>query len=232
MLRVRNEARWLSEVLGALKPVCERLFVMDDKSTDGTDEIARQCGATVMLSPFCGIDESRDKDWLLGHVQSECPAGTWVLCIDGDEVLDSACSLDVKGLAQNQMAFAYMFRIIYLWDRRDQMRVDGVYGKFSRPSMFRLRSGLTFKRTGAGGNLHCSSVPAYYIGKCAPSNVRLLHLGYLHREDRLRKFDWYRKVDPKNRAEDGYRHIVQGDVPEVPAAARLMHAGPLELRAI
>ena len=29
MLRVRNEARWIEEVLRAALPVCERIFVLD-----------------------------------------------------------------------------------------------------------------------------------------------------------------------------------------------------------
>jgi hypothetical protein len=33
-----------------------------------------------------------------------------------------------------------------------------------------------------------------------------------------------------NTLEDNYRHTVQGDIPEVPSDATLMHAGPLMLK--
>jgi hypothetical protein len=60
-------------------------------------------------------------------------------------------------------------------------------------------------------------------------NVRLYHLGYMCPEDRLRKYQWYNTIDPENESEDRYRHMVQGDIPEVPAHLKLKHAGPLRL---
>jgi hypothetical protein len=61
------------------------------------------------------------------------------------------------------------------------------------------------------------------------------------REDRIRKWEFYNSLDPTNRAEGydprfperrSYPHIVQGDIRQVPASARLIHAGPLELQAL
>jgi hypothetical protein len=59
-------------------------------------------------------------------------------------------------------------------------------------------------------------------------NARLLHYGYLHREDRIRKYEWYTQQDPDNQAEDFYRHTVIGDL--FPAEIRFRHGGPLKLR--
>ena len=229
MLRVKDEARWIADVLNALKPVCERIFVMDDHSADGTAQICRELGATVYDSPFGGFDEARDKDWLLRKIEESVPFGSWVLCIDGDEVLHPDDVEVTKRLAQCA-SDAYRFRILYLWDNRETVRVDGVYGRFSRPSMFRLRPNMTFRRTAANGNLHCSSVPAECVGRAEYAGVRLLHLGYMDRSDRLRKYDWYTKRDPGNQAEDGYRHMVVGDI--FPADSVFRYGGPLKLEAI
>jgi glycosyltransferase involved in cell wall biosynthesis len=233
MLRVKNEARWIAEVLDALKPCCERLFVMNNHSTDNTGDIARECGATVYDSPLTGpLNEAAEKDWLLRKVEAECPSGTSILCVDGDEVLEPSGPDKVRALAQSYNADAYQFRILYLWDDREHVRTDGVYGKFYRPSMFRLRPGLSFKRTGAHANFHCSSVPAQYIapGRCATSDVALLHLGYMDREDRIRKWKWYCSKDGANSVEDGYKHIVIGDV--FPADSVFKWAGPLKIEAL
>lgn len=234
MLRIRNEARWIAEVLNALQPICSRLFVMDDRSEDDTAAISAHCGATVWPSPFTTMDEARDKDWLLARITAETAPGTWILCVDGDEILEADGPEKIRQsiASTNGAAEAFALPILYLWDRRDQIRVDGVYGRFARPSLFRTNgSRLSYMRTG-GSNLHCASVPTRFIGRCRPCPAALLHLGYLYREDRVRKYEYYRRIDPGNRAEDGYRHMVQGDVPEIPASARLMHAGPLELRAL
>ena len=39
IMRVKNEARWIDRVLASILPLCERVLVMDDGSTDGTDEL-------------------------------------------------------------------------------------------------------------------------------------------------------------------------------------------------
>lgn len=100
-----------------------------------------------------------------------------------------------------------------------------------RPSLFRTARGLRFQTTTCGGNLHCSSIPQQLLRHSIRAEIKLHHLGYMHRADRLRKFEWYNRVDPNNTAEDCYRHVVQGDVPEVPADMKLRHAGPLTLKA-
>jgi hypothetical protein len=58
----------------------------------------------------------------------------------------------------------------------------------------------------------------------------LWHLGYNDLEDRVRKYAWYNQMDPNNQPEDCYRHMVQGDITEIPADAVLRHAGPLRLQ--
>lgn len=239
-LRVKNEARWIAEVLWSLT-WCNKIYVMDDHSDDGTAEIAKAAGAAVLHSPFTGLDEARDKGWLTQTIAEDQPHGTWVLMIDGDEVLERSGEETIwNSIVQNPAAEAFSLRVIYLWNSRGEMRVDGVYGRFCRPSLFRIGSkSLSFRQTKSEGHLHCSSVPLAYIGMCHPSPAALLHLGYLEREDRVRKWRYYNSIDPRNEAEGydrahpergSYPHIVQGDIPQVPADARLKHAGPLEIR--
>jgi hypothetical protein len=111
------------------------------------------------------------------------------------------------------------------------VRVDRWYREFRRPSLFRLTSrDLTFRRTDHGGNFHCSSAPAQLLSQITPIPVRLLHYGYLHRQDRVRKFLFYNAVDPHNILEDEYRHMVIGDL--YPADSAFRWAGPLQLEAL
>ena len=231
MLRVRNEARWIARVIESLLPLCERVYVMDDHSTDDTAAICAQFPAVRLFpSPFEGLNEARDKDWLLSLIQQGGGADI-VIAIDGDEVLEPGGQDKIRRAATK--GDAWSMQVLYLWDRDDQVRTDGVYSCMFRPSMFRL-SAVTrgFKRTpfGDGANLHCSSVPQSLLAKSIRTDIKLLHLGYRDREDRVRKYDYYNRIDPRNKSEDGYRHVVQGDIPEVPASAKLMHAGPLTLQ--
>lgn len=228
MLRVRNEARWIREVVESIQPVCWAAVVLDDHSEDETPEICESLGCNVFRSEFEGLDEARDKNFLLRKAIEMDPV--WILAIDGDEVLDSGSLSAVERACRDSATpTACSFRVRYLWDRRDQLRTDGIYGRFRRGSMFRAGRAVAFRQNGNGGNFHCGNVPACTGGEIVHLGVDLLHLGYLHRDDRIRKFRWYNERDPNNQAEDCYRHMVIGDMPEYPAGMRARWAGPLEL---
>lgn len=254
-LRIRNEARWIQRVIRSIAPICNRILVLDDFSEDATGDIcmAEGCGIFKHAVPWVETesgqvsDESagkqflldkaiegipyEDKHWIKGNVASPY----WILAIDGDEELVEEDRDLILQAVKTPGVNAWSLRIQYLWDRANQWRVDGVYGSFRRPSLFRLMNHeFRYQKTpwGNGANFHCSSIPQELIGHAHNSSARLLHWGYMHQEDRLRKYDWYNKVDPNNHAEDCYRHMIQGDVPAIPPDARLRWAGPLQLASI
>jgi hypothetical protein len=212
-LRVKNEAAFIQEVLASVLPLSERVLVFDDHSTDETRSICRRFGehVTVFESPFAGLDESRDKNYLLRKLIELRP--DWVLWIDGDEVLERSGADQLRGAAANGTGIAvFSLRVAYLWDRPDQVRVDGLFGRFRRPSFFRLQgqdsARVAFPVTGQGGNFHCGNVPGGLKGAVRDLDVRLKHYGYLEASKRQAKFTFYTSRDPNNATEDGYRHII------------------------
>jgi hypothetical protein len=233
MIRAKNEARWIERSVKSLLTVCSQVFVMDDGSADNTAELARLAGARVLASPFAtGPDESRDKSWMVEQIKATLTPD-WILCIDGDEELPPGSAEKIKAAARRNDIQCYEFGFYHLWDRPDQIRADRWYSNFVRRSMFRPVNGFTFRslyeNNGVHGGLHTGNGPRD-LPTAVLSGVRLIHWGYMNKEDRLRKYRWYNSIDPNNEIEDRYRHCVQGDVPEVPADAILKHAGPLELK--
>lgn len=275
MLRIRNEARWIAEVIESILPLCPHIFIMDDHSTDDTVAICRRFEQVlVFASPFEGLDEARDKNWLYDRVMEHC-CPEWILCIDGDEVLEKRGPAALKRICKEGSADAYRLKIIFLWNDRYTVRVDRIYDFFYRPSIFRpfyasplnpdevklsgefrwLSTPFGRVKAGEKPNLHCSSVPQRRIHAAPNIEVRLLHLGYMLREDRVKKLDYYTSIDWNDKAEDCYRHMTQGDhvrlkeLPRTqqlllggkisradveymltnPPEARLIHAGPIEL---
>jgi glycosyltransferase involved in cell wall biosynthesis len=231
MMRIRNEARWIARVIHAQLSIVDRILVFDDHSTDNTIEICESFEkATVLRSPFEGLDETRDKNYLIEQVEQIARAGDFILAIDGDEELaPGSCEEILKLVNRPAGPDCYRFQILYLWDRPDQIRVDRWYSDFRRPSLFRLHPGARFS-SGHGGGFHCGNVVgAKSVGNCG---VELLHWGYMNREDRIRKYYWYNSEDkqPVPAIEDGYKHMVVGDL--FPADSRFRWAGPLELRAL
>lgn len=227
MLRVKNEARWIECVLRSILPVCELIYVFDDHSDDGTQQICRSLGKVVLFeSPFDGLNETRDKNWLLEKVEET--GANWVLHIDGDEeVAPGGCQL-IRDLVESRTyPEAYRFQVLYLWNRPNQIRVDRWYADYRRGSLFHLRPGARFHSVNGGG-FHCGNVPEpVSLGDC---DVKLLHYGYMLREDRIYKYNWYNAPNkqPVPEIEDGYRHMILGDL--LPADTVTRWAGPLKLQ--
>jgi glycosyltransferase involved in cell wall biosynthesis len=217
-MRVKNEGAHIGEVIASVLPLCRLVFVLDDHSEDETAAICRRFGERVVLlpSPFAGLDEARDKNYLLQEVIKAGPE--WVLWIDGDEVLERSGPERLAAAARDGADVgSYWLRVAYVWDDPGRVRVDGIFGRFARPSFFRLRGQplprLHFAATGFGGNLHCGNVPQGVTGRQVELPVRLKHYGYMTREQRRAKYAWYTAIDPNNAAEDHYRHLA-----EVPGA--------------
>jgi len=231
LMRVKNEERWISRAIASLQRCCERVVVMDDESTDATVEIAHSLKADVLPSPFTTLDEARDKSWLVAQCYDRgwLRAGERVLMIDGDEELVEGDEARIHDALDRWPCAA--LRILYLWDDENHVRMDGVYGRFWRPSAW-IAEGREFDGfiglAANGSGFHCSNAPARIANRSMRTEARLLHYGYMHRADRIRKYEWYNSRDPGNQFEDCYRHTVIGDL--FPPQSRFVHAGPLEVR--
>ena len=230
LLRVRNDERYVGRAIDSFLPVCDQIVVLNDRSTDSTPEICASKERTIVLdSSFQDLNESRDKALLLEAALKMFPKTTHCVLFDSDELL---IQQDVPLLCEliATPGAAFSFHILYAWDREDQIRVDGVYGRFTRGSLFRPRLGDSFTATVNGGNFHCGSVPERVRNQVAPSSVRLIHLGYMNADDRMRKYKFYNEIDPNNQIEDCYAHCIQGDPGGCSAEERLKWAGPLEIK--
>ena len=234
MLRVKNESRWIERVIKSIKPLCNAgVFVLDDHSTDNTVELSEHAGARILKSKFTGINETRDKNYLLNHIMAmESP--DWILHIDGDEELEPAGIDTIRQAIDSNLATSYALQVLYLWNDEHTIRTDGIFGNFARASLFATRytSGVfnpTIHGQGTAANLHCTNVPADMTMSALPIPARLIHYGYIDRDMRLKKWDFYNTIDPDNVIEDRYRHAVTGDIPEVPATIKTKWAGPLML---
>lgn len=208
MLRVRNEEKYLERCLYSILPVCNRVFVMDDNSTDRTAEIINsfdKCSYLASPFPANDLNEARDKTWLLNHITNHVPSDEirpgsnyWVFQIDGDEELVEADQGKFTKSNLGSVLDHWSMQILYLWDSPSAVRWDGHYAKCYRPSIFRLiRPDMEFRNH--SGPLHPTSVPVSHISCEArlhePEPIRLLHYGYLEKEARDAKYKWYVERD-------------------------------------
>lgn len=82
LMPIRNEAPNLPRALAAVA-WADEVVVVDSHSTDGSPEIARATGATVVQFPFNGVWPKK-KNWALENVPFR---HEWVFILDADEVL-------------------------------------------------------------------------------------------------------------------------------------------------
>lgn len=234
MLRVKNESRWIERCVKSLV-FCDAVVLFDDHSTDDTARIA-QCARPdiiVVPSPFHGLAEARDKNYLLDHARDLSP--DWIVHLDGDEALTPGVA---RFLHDHEPDVDLVeCRFSYLWDSEDQVRTDGVYGKFFATRLFRYRPNCCFTSINRS-EFHCGSYPSkgYGCARRMRCEEPILHYGYFDAQLRAHKFAFYNEHDPGNASEDYYRHVTQGDPGGVPADWRqgieLRHAGPLRLESI
>lgn len=78
-LITKNAAHLLERTLLAVS-FADEIVIVDSKSTDGTQELAKRLGARVIERDFINYGEQKN------HAESHCQ-GPWILNLDADEVL-------------------------------------------------------------------------------------------------------------------------------------------------
>lgn len=215
MMRIKNEERWIAQVLEKASGIVDGFVILDDGSTDRTPQICKSFPNILHyeVQQENTVDEARDKNKLLKLALSYNPE--WILALDGDEVLEESSDEVIPALLASVPADVTVigFDFLYMWDSEDLYRYDGKYCGINHPRLFRVKGNgiepdtLTFKSTQHGSNFHCGSVPSNMPGRAFESDIRVKHYGYFEREQREHKKRFYVQHDPGQAAEGYYDHL-------------------------
>jgi len=85
ILRIKNEILVINKCLAKLSELVDEIIVLDNGSTDGTQNVYVNFPKITKILHTEGYDEGRDKVMLLDEARKTNP--DWILWIDGDEVL-------------------------------------------------------------------------------------------------------------------------------------------------
>jgi len=99
---VKNEAKNLARCLGPLSRFAERI-VVDSGSEDGTQEIARRHGATLLQFEWNGRYPKK-RNWTLANYSFSTD---WVLFLDADEVVSRAFCDEVEKVVRQGVHDGY-----------------------------------------------------------------------------------------------------------------------------
>ncbi|MFG6637670.1 glycosyltransferase family 2 protein [Sulfitobacter sp. 1A12126] len=96
VILTKNEKRHIARALGSVKAIADSCVVVDSGSTDGTVELARAAGATVLQNPW--INYATQMNWALDQLPDNTE---WVLRLDADETVSPALAAEIReGLAK------------------------------------------------------------------------------------------------------------------------------------
>lgn len=88
-----NEELHIRRCIERLRPLCERIVVIDSYSTDNTVEIARELGAEVFQNPFRSHADQFDWGMTQAAVTSD-----WTLRVDCDEYLEPEAQAEIRAV--------------------------------------------------------------------------------------------------------------------------------------
>lgn len=112
LIPTKNESRNLGRCLDALQGWAEEIVIVDSSSTDGTAELARSYGATVLTFRYGG-GWPKKRQWAL---DTHPWRHEWVLLLDADEILNDDVKQEIATAIQSGQHDGYWLRfcIVFL----------------------------------------------------------------------------------------------------------------------
>ena len=191
----RNEkSRYLPQVIANAKTFADEILLLDDNSTDGTAEFAKQQGCRVRsLSskhPMWGQESgARQRLWTWGA--EVAGKDGWLLIQDADQTLHGP----VKDYCQSTEVNAWAFVLYDLWDTERTYRCDGYWKGHTvpRPWLFRPSAvPVGYRPEWSSRGVHVGHAPANWPMVCGVApDVFWKHFSYLKPDDRKKKHQQY-----------------------------------------
>ena len=87
LMLVKNEEELIRDPLFQLLQICNKVYVIDDFSTDSTVEIVKKFGNTVVIQHALPEKFGEQRNWGLAQIQEDYD---WLIMLDGDELFHPA----------------------------------------------------------------------------------------------------------------------------------------------
>lgn len=178
-----NESRHIAEAVANARTL-GNVYVLDSLSTDGTQQIARDAGATVVEHPF--ENYSRQKNWGLENLPLK---GAWVFILDADEritpELRDALLAVARDPSREEVGF-FVNRINIIMGQT--VRFGGLYPSWNL--RFFRRGKARYEDRSVHEHMICDGATAYL-----PRKARMLHVRLETMSEYVRKHIRYADME-------------------------------------
>lgn len=194
---ISNERdRFLRSVLQAVRMWADCLVILDDGSTDGSDEIARA---------YADVFERNDtplfhEEWRLRSKLFDMAVATnpdYIGVLDADEWFEP-CIADELDAAMSSGAKVLGYKRYDMWGDLDHYRSDEFWNAHERLTVFAVRYDPALPQVWPRKNQHVGNFPDHWNLRTPvyALRARMAHLGWVRPEDQRSKYDRYRRLDP------------------------------------
>lgn len=200
---VRNAAMQLPGMLDSMASYCDQIYVVDDRSTDGTAEILR--AHTAVTNVFTVDPSLPDAPWylpecalldLLYRMADLCQPD-WIVLLSADERIEPSEKVRAQ-LSSSPMEIAgFQMHLVSAWNDPHYPHMVPVMGtgRSQTCRIWRYRPGLV----SSGKRLHNSYFPENLANAGRIEFTRdltILHAGWSTLAERVAKVDLYTALDP------------------------------------
>jgi hypothetical protein len=203
---VRNEIRFLPDMLRNVAPQVDGIIALDDGSIDGSDRLLAESPWVLELlrnpPDRPGWDQPGNHRRLIEAALRH--GAEWIIAVDADERLEREFRIRAERVIQRGhpiglTAFGVHFR--ELWDSPRSFRADGIWGRKTQPRFFRALADHQFDER----PIHGAKAPLQgKIGGSFPlADLIIYHLRMVRRDDRQARRQRNERLDPEARYQPG-----------------------------
>ncbi len=203
--RSYNEEKNLDRYLDQMSRLCSKILILDDGSTDNSDNIYKKYDKCLVHKQEHCYHEGKMCNFLYKWAEEFKP--DWINCCDIDEVFDIQDEHKILDLVKNPKINSYIMPNLYLWNDNEHYRYDGIYKNITAIRLYRYVKGAYPDDR----EKHVAPLPKdrKLILPEQKVNIPILHYGYMDKSDREKKYKFYSNWD---KTMEDYEHIISDKI--------------------
>lgn len=216
--RIKDSILTASEFLYRLSQLVDGVVIVDNGSTDGTEQVYQYFSDFVLdIRHTEGFDEGRDRQLCLEAARAFNP--DWILYLDSDELIEYGVTRrQLEALVERSDCDLYRMRLFHFWNSKSHHRFDGRFIPYTLHYQPRLCRNVPEAFFG-GAKIHSGFFQGIAPARTRTTSIRVMHFGYIFERQISGKHALYTRIDTSTGRT--YDHIVQPDVRLRPFSASM-----------